>query len=325
MLDLERLRRIRLHTRPIGQVLVANGFLAFDLRFPRRTRVTMIGGDNIPKDRNVFLAMNHTDKFSYWPLQYHMIRMGAPYTATWVKGKYYQNPAVAWFMDSCNNIPMPSRGFVLTTEFRKLLDRVPSADEYRALRDLANAGKPLADVAELPADVARFLEFKGGPAGFLSWFDTLYGQMTDEVTSLNEEALRRGCNVLVFPQGTRSKRLSRGHIGMMQMAQRLGADIVPIGCSGADSVYPADSPFSKGGKITYRIGAPLRLDGPELGQFRVTEPFRPFSREAKEQHNAAFQGATDVVMSRINALVDAPYQFSEDQESDGVQGISRFV
>lgn len=36
-----------------------------------------------------------------------------------VKGKYYENPFIAAFMDSMNNIPLPSRGYVITTRFRE--------------------------------------------------------------------------------------------------------------------------------------------------------------------------------------------------------------
>ena len=324
MLDLERLKKIKMGHPPWGQIVLANTALFLSYRLPRKTRIDLEGLENLPTDRRVFLVMNHTDKYNYWPLQYALYRQGFGFTATWVKGKNYEAPALGWFMDTMSNIPLPSRGYVLTTEFRKQTGRVPDEGEYRALRALLNDGALPEDA---PAGARAFLEAKGGPERFVASFTELFGQMIDEVTRITGRALRGGYHILVFPQGTRSVRLSRGHTGMAMMSQALGADIVPVGCNGSDHVYPGDSPWagSKGGHITYRIGKPLLIDGPELGPHRVTERFTPLTDAAAEAHGPAFRAITDIVMDKINALVDPRYQFAEDQESDGVQGINRFV
>lgn len=328
MLDLARLRRIRLHKKPPVQRLIANVGLRLDYRFPRRTRITLEGADNIPRDRGVFFAMNHTDRYNYWPFQYQMYRHGGlRYTATWVKGKYYESRLLGAFMDSTNNIPLPSRGYVITTEFRKAHGRVPSKDEYRALRDLVD-GRATADEAIVTggAAVAALFDKEGDRDAFLARFDALFSAMMAEVTRLTREALDvHDLNVLVFPQGTRSTRLSRGHTGLVQMAQHLGHAIVPVGCNGSDQAYPGSSPFSKGGDLVYRVGAPLPLDGPVLGPHRVSAPFVPFSNEATAAHGDAFRAATDIIMDRINDLLDPPYQYSPDRASDGVEELSRFV
>jgi hypothetical protein len=99
---------------------------------------------------------------------------------------------------------------------------------------------------------------------------------------------------------------------------------VPVGCNGSNLVYPGNSPFAKGGRIIYRIGKPLRLDGRELRDYRVTEPFRPFTLEAGV-HREAFHGMTAVVMDHINELLDPEYQYAEDRTSDGVRGMDRFL
>ena len=127
--------------------MVANLGLALDYRFPKRSEIVIEGKERLPPDGGAFLAMNHTDRYNYWPLQYAMYRAGLPFTATWVKGKYYENRYVGAFMDSTNNIPTPSRGYVITTEFRKAVGRPPREDEYRLLRDLVDGkrmpGEPL--------------------------------------------------------------------------------------------------------------------------------------------------------------------------------------
>jgi len=328
MLDLKRLRRIRLHRRPAAQIFLADVPMRIDFRFPRKTHIELVGVENIPRDRGVFFAMNHTDRYNYWPFQYQMHREGGlRYTATWVKGKYYENRLLGAFMDATNNIPLPSRGYVLTTLFRTLWGRVPSDAEYDALRGFID-GRLSGDLAlqQGGAAVGRWLESLGGPASALAGFDAHFAEMMAEVTRLTREALTElELNVLVFPQGTRSTRLLRGHTGLMQMAQRLDVPIVPVGCNGSDLVYPGSSPFSRGGHVVYRIGAPLRLDGPELGAHRVREPFVPFSDEATTRHGAKLQAATDVVMAHINMLLDPPYRYEEGPSTEATAGVSRFV
>ncbi len=244
----------------------------------------------------------------------------------WVKGKYYENGPMARFLDAMNNIPLPSRGYVLTTELRGGLGRTPTPTEYRWLRDLVDGGAVPA--AEMPSGVEEFLHrAQYRDAGhFLQAFDALFDAMVARVVELNRQALHElELNLLVFPQGTRSLRLSRGHTGLIQMAMHLGAAIVPVGCNGSDRVYPGNSPFAKGGRIVYRFGAPLEPDGPELAPYRIAGGFRPLSREVSRDHGMELQAATDVVMARINDLLDPPYQWAEDQSSDGVQGLDRFV
>jgi len=328
MLDLDRLKRIKLHRRPLGQRIVANAILRLDYRLLRKTEIILEGAENIPRDRGVFLAMNHTDRYNYWPFQYQMYRQGdLRFTVTWVKGKYYENKLMGAFMDSMNNIPLPSRGYVITTEFRKHHQRVPKQEEYRALRDVVDHRTSASDAADKggPA-VAALLSAEGPPDQYLQRFDALFDAMMREVTRLTRLGLEElELNVLIFPQGTRSKRLSVGHTGLMQMAQHLGHAIVPVGCNGSDKAYPGSSPFSKGGRLVYRIGKPLELDGPELGEFRVTEPFEPFTPAAAAAHNDKFKAATDVVMHKINDLLDEEYRFSDDLSSDGVAALDRFL
>jgi len=315
VLDLARLERVNLHRTPWGQLLVAE-VLRLDYRFPRRTEIVLEGAEHLEPGQSYILAMNHTDRFNYWPFQYQLHRERLGYTATWVKGKYYENPFIAAFMDSMNNIPLPSRGYVITTRFREAAGRVPTDEEYRALRDLADGG--VSEASPVLDDAV------GDMKTFLRDFADVFDRMIDQVMRLNRQALEFGQHLLVFPQGTRSLHLSRGHIGVAQVAQHLGVDVVPVGCNGSNRVYPGNSPFAKGGRIVYRIGRPLRLDGSELREHRVTEPFRPFTLEAGV-HRQAFQAMTDVVMDHINELLDPEYQYGDEGVSDGVRGMDRFL
>jgi 1-acyl-sn-glycerol-3-phosphate acyltransferase len=332
MIDLRRLEKLRLHRRPFGQVALAETLMRIDYRWPRPTEIILEGAGNIPADRPVFFAMNHTDRYNYWPFQYQMYRTGMPrFTATWVKGKYYENAIMARFFDQTNNIPVPSRGYVITVEYKKLLRKPPADNAYRTLRDIVD-GKSLPALDTLGADVAEFVRAFGGgePAQdtqtFRERFDTLFDAMMREVVRLNRAALfTYDLNVLVFPEGTRSLRLQRGFTGLMQMAQAVGVDIVCVGSNGADKAYPGNSPFSKGGRIVYRIAPPLSLDGPELSPYRVREEYTPFTRAATERHGEAFEGATRVMMSRLNDLLDPEYRAAGDSSGTATQGVARFM
>ncbi|MSP92967.1 MAG: hypothetical protein EXR79_14385 [Myxococcales bacterium] len=328
MLDLARLQRIRLARHPLGQYIVANLLLSWDYRFPRRTHIEVEGTENIREDVPVVFAMNHTDRYNYWPFQYTLYRRGLGFTATWVKGKYYENALTAWFLDGTNNIPLASRGYIISNEFKRLLGHGPAEADYRWLRDLVDGARPpTATLDSAPPAARRLVAERGGGVieGFVLWFDGVFDRLIDEVLRIHRQAVDEECmKFLVFPQGTRSKRLSQGHTGMVQVAQHLGLPIVPVGCSGSDRVYPTNSPFAQGGRIVYRIGAPLAWDGPELGPHRVTEPFRPLSKEA-QRHNASFRTATDIVMAKIDGLVDEPYRYADDLRSDGVRGVNRFL
>ena len=313
------MRGLHLSARPKGQILVGHTLLRASYALPRRTEIVLEGAENVPRDRTVFFAMNHTDRYNYWPFQYAVWRRGMRFTATWVKGKYFENRWMARFMIATNNIPLPSRGYVISTSFRDAEKRPPTGEEYRALRDIAEGVRSPEEPG--PEAVRRFVD-----GGGLLRFEENFQGMIGEVMRLNREALGPlGLNVLVFPQGTRSVRLSKGHTGLAQVSQALGKAILPVGCSGSDKLYPGGSPWSKGGRVVYRIGAPLEPDGPELGKHRVEAPFEPLLPAASRAHGASFAAITEVVMARINALVDPPYRFAEDQQSDGVQDMSRFL
>ncbi|MFO7769646.1 MAG: 1-acyl-sn-glycerol-3-phosphate acyltransferase [bacterium] len=333
MLDLQRLKRIRLHERPLGQVLVGNFFLRPDYAFPKRTEIVLEGLEHLP-DRPVFLAMNHTDRYNYWPFQYALYRRGLRFTATWVKGKYYESRLLAWFLDHTNNIPLPSRGYLITSEFRKRTGHLPGRDAYRYLRDLVDREIGPGDAEPPPRrDLMSFLRSFSDSIGqqhveedFLIYSDRLWKALLEEVVRLNRLALEeRDLHLLVFPEGTRNPRLGKGRTGLAQMSQYLGGTILPVGCSGSDRVYPDNLPFARGGRIVYRIGSPLPPGGPELAPYRVTEKVTPFTREATRRYGARYEAITRVVMDRIDGLLDPPYRRPEGDEGSEEGGIDRFI
>ena len=339
MLTLDLMRNIDLKPTPWGQIITAVGVLMVDYNIPgKATRIRVEGLENIPKTGKVFLAMNHTDRFNYWPLQYRMWLDERVYTATWVKGKYFNNPLMAQFMVHTNNIPTPSRGYIITCDTLGTLGEPPSDALYRVVRDALDSDtRDMDAIKERAAQLGIMSQldelltrprvilgrsFNPHRETYFDAMDDLFSKLMDEFIRLNNKAFSMGHKIIVFPEGTRSLRLTKGRPGLAQMALRTGATIVPIGCNGSDDLYPGDSPFSKGGEVVYRIGEPLRPDG-DLREFQIAEDYVPFTKQAQARFGDHFQGVTDLLMERIAALLDSRYL--DAGETTEVRGANRFV
>ncbi len=332
MLDIPRMQRIRLSAHPRGQIAVALGILAPSYEIYPGVEIEFEGFDKVPREPVVFV-MNHTDRYNYFPFQYRLYRQHARFTATWVKGKYYENPVVGSFMEHTSNIPTVSRGYIITKDFLSVMGRRPESDEYAALRTLLDAHGEAevegVDTSAVPRPIfERARNILGRPFAPQdeSWaeaVDAVFRTMMRRFVELNEETFTLGLSLLVFPEGTRTKRLAKGHPGVAQIALRHQRTIVPIGCNGSDLVHPGSSPLPRAGRIVYRFGDPMRLD--ESSPFHIEEEYEPFTAEAEARHGATFQALVDELMLRINDLVDPEYQFADARESDGVSGSDRFV
>lgn len=284
----------------------------------------------IPHDRAVIFVMNHTDRFNYVPFMIHLwfdYRSIAP----WVKGKYYQNPVMANILDATNNIPVPSRGYLITLDFHQAMHRRPNTEEYRLLRDYVD-GKLSGDAFQHRASVAvrkfmtmRFTDFDPSQQTYREYVQRNYRQFMRWVSDLSINVLqKKNLSLLIFPEGTRSVRLTPGHPGIAQIALKTGVPVIPVGCNGSEKLYPGASPFAKPGTVTYRIGEPLTLDG-VLAPYAIAEPFEPFTPETEAKYGGIFQAATDTIMTKINALLDPEYQFSGDTHGISGTGAHRFV
>lgn len=343
MLTLDLLRNISLQPVPYGQIFVASVLLVPDYNKPHRpTEIVIEGMENIPKSGRVFFAMNHTDRFNYFPFQYTLWRKKTGiYTATWVKGKYFNHPGIAKFMVMTNNIPTPSKGYLLITDSVQVLGQPPADDLYRLLRDTYNAAPQDRDMDTLRqqaretghlSTLERLLQtprnilgitFNPREETYFDALDRLFTEMMRSFIGLNEQAFGHGHKVIVFPEGTRSAVITKGRTGLAQMALRMGATIVPVGCSGSDLLYPGNFPISQGGKVVYRIGEPLTPQD-ALKSFQIDQEYTPFTREASLQFNEQFEGATATIMERIVELVDPHYRPSAGETTE-VKGANRFL
>ena len=334
MLDLARLDRLKLVRRPFSQRFFGQA-LAANYRWFPGVELEFEGDDRIP-DRPVIYAMNHTDRYNYWPFQFMLWKRLDRFTATWVKGKYYEGALLARFMESMLQLPTVSRGYLVTRDFISVMKRTPTDREYALLRAAVDARAvdevgTLPDPPEIPEMLLRKarnpfgVAYDPAEADYADYICALFRAMMARFVSLNRKAMEIGLDLLVFPQGTRSKRLLPGHIGIAQIALHLEVPIVPVGCNGSDGVYPGASPFGRRGRIIYRFGEPISYEA--LSSFHIAEPYAPFSATAERDHAEQFRGVADLVTDRIEPLLDPEYRRAEIGQDAGIleQGSKRFV
>ncbi|MAG30073.1 MAG: hypothetical protein CL908_04165 [Deltaproteobacteria bacterium] len=343
MLDLSRLERLTLARRPFWQRTFGH-LLGANYRWFPGVEIVFENEQLIP-DEPVIFAMNHTDRFNYFPFQYTIWQRFDRFTATWVKGKYYENVLMARFMESMLQLPTVSRGYLITRDFVSVMGRTPTDQEYTLLRTAVDAralgderslltqpdvpemllrrarnpfgvGFPLDEVVEAAGEGAR-------EPDYADYICALYSAMMARFVELNESAIEIGLDLLIFPQGTRSKRLLPAHVGISQVALHLKIPIVPVGCSGSDGVYPGGSPVGKRGRIVYRLGEPIPFE--ELAPFHVARRFTPFSATAERDFARQFRGLADLLTDRMNGLLDPAYQRVERAGEDTTGGTDRFL
>ncbi len=305
MVDLEYLNNINLVTIPQMQRFLGTFVLGPNYNIFQKVDIVLENIDNIPKGENVIFAMNHTDRFNYWPFQYKLWRSRHyPWTTVWVKGKYYRNKWLGKGLDSCNLIPVPSLGYLIEEFYTQKYSRRIDRDLYRRVRDAID-GKDEGTEAH-NANIAETIRLFGD--GFIDFMRDFYEKILEKVADLTRIALfERGLSLIIFPEGTRGTQLGEGKTGIAQVALHTGKKVVPIGCNNSDQVYPDSLPFARTGRIVYRIGKPFS-SADRLRPFRIEEPFQLLSRSSQQQYKEQFEGATKVIMESINELLDENYR-----------------
>jgi 1-acyl-sn-glycerol-3-phosphate acyltransferase len=305
MVDLEYLKKIRLVSKPIGQRIVAAFLLLPNYRIFAKVDIQLENVERIPHDENVIFAMNHTDRFNYWPFQYKLWSMkDFPFTTVWVKGKYYSNALLAKGLDLCNLIPVPSKGYLIEEFYKKKFKHRPDWNVYRAIKDVID-GK-YASIESYPQMAVEAINALGDQ--FVEFIHNYYNLVMEKVADLSQRALcEKNLNLIIFPEGTRGATLGEGRTGLAQIALATGKKVVPVGCNNSDALYTGSLPFAKSGVIIYRIGEPLSIQN-QLKEYRIEEKFKLFSKESQQKYKIHFEQVTKIVMENINQLLDDKYK-----------------
>jgi 1-acyl-sn-glycerol-3-phosphate acyltransferase len=304
MVDIEYLKHIKLSSQPLGQKLMGTFFLGPNFNLVSQVDIRIENAERIPRGESVIFAMNHTDRFNYWPFQYKMWRMrDLPWTTVWVKGKYYRNDLLAKGLDWCNLIPVPSMGYLIEEFFQKKAHQRIGKSEYRMVRDVVDGKYDAGEsIPETATDILRLLG-----ENFVEFIRNYYEATMEQVAALSRHAIfEKKLNIIIFPEGTRSTQLGEGRTGIAQLALHTGIKIVPVGCNNSEQIYPGASPIAKSGQIIYRVGEPLCIDN-QLKEFRISDNFKLLSKESQVKYREQFEGVTRLVMVSINGLLDEKY------------------
>ena len=306
MIDIEYMNKIKLVSQPMGQKIVANCLLLPNYHIFQKVDIRIENAERIPRGESVIFAMNHTDRFNYWPFQYKILKMREfPFATVWVKAKYYKNAFLAKGLDLCNLIPVPSMGYLIEEFYRKKFNHKMERGLYRAVKDMVD-GRITEAVGPQERAAVEAMQAMGDQ--FLEFIRGYYEDVMERVAELSRIALcERQLNLIIFPEGTRSVTLSEGRTGLAQLALHLKKRIVPVACNNSEEVYTGSLPFARSGWITYRIGEPLSVND-QLKEFRIGEPFRLFSRESQQRYREQFEGVTRTVMSSIDGMLDEKYR-----------------
>jgi 1-acyl-sn-glycerol-3-phosphate acyltransferase len=305
MIDIERLERIRLAEKPLGQRIVGAFLLTANYRVFADVDIRIENIERIPGDETVIFAMNHTDRYNYWPFQWKLWREKCfPFTTVWVKGKYYRNALLGKFFDWCNLIPVPSMGYLVEEFYLKRFKRRIGKEEYRVVRDVIDGKRHLSEALKrLAPEAAAMLK-----ENFVEQIRNYHESLMARVAALSRKALlEKNLNLIIFPEGTRSLKLGEGKTGLAQLALHTERTVVPVGCNNSDLVYRGHLPFARSGWITYRVGEPLSFKD-QLKDYRIREGFKLFSRESQRRYREQFEAVTRVVMDCINRNVDERYR-----------------
>jgi hypothetical protein len=305
MIDINYFKKITLATKPWGQRFLASAFLRPNYDWFAKVDIRLENVERIPRGENVIFAMNHTDRFNYWPFQYKLWSMREfPFTTVWVKAKYYKNAFLAKGLDICNLIPVPSMGYLIEEYYRKTFNHKMDKGLYRAVKDMIDGRIEVAGPQERAAVEA--LQAMGDH--FSEFIRGYYEAVMEKVAELSRTALcEKNLNLIIFPEGTRSLTLAEGRTGLAQIALYTRKRIVPVACNNSETVYPESLPIARSGRITYRVGEPLSVDD-QLRAYRIDEPFRLFSRESQQLYREQFEGVTRIVMARIESMLDEKYR-----------------
>jgi 1-acyl-sn-glycerol-3-phosphate acyltransferase len=306
MIDVAYLKKIKLVSHPLGQKIVAHCLLLPNYRLFAKVDIRIENDERIPRGESVIFAMNHTDRFNYWPFQYKLLQMREfPFTTVWVKAKYYKNAFLAKGLDLCNLIPVPSMGYLIEEYYRKKFNRKMDKGLYRAVKDMIEGR--LAEAG--PQERAAIEAVQAMGEHFSDFVRAQYEGVMEKVAELSRTALcEQKLNLIIFPEGTRSVKLAEGRTGLAQLALHTEKRIVPVACNNSEEVYRGSLPFAGSGRITYRIGEPLSVHD-RLKAFRIREPFRLLSRESQQRYREQFEGVTRVVMESINRMLDEKYRY----------------
>jgi 1-acyl-sn-glycerol-3-phosphate acyltransferase len=171
--------------------------------------------------------------------------------------------------------------------------RIPAGRRLVLAPNHASFLDPLAVQLAVPRHLTFLMTEEIYRIAWARWFFRLMGviPVPEErvpVSAIREgvAAIERGELLVVFPEGriSRTGELGRGYPGVLSIAARARAAIVPVHIAGTFKALPRSARFIRPARITVRIGDPIEIEGEE------------------RLDRQALRDLTDRVMASIRAL-----------------------
>ena len=289
----------------------------------RSLNLQVEGLENLP-DHPCIVATNHTHNYDFLPLRYLFYKHRKVLLSTWIKARAWQNPMMINYLSYTGNVPLASRGYVISGDFKQVFGRKPSDEEYRVLRDHLDEGSPLPEgevFNQLQNQTRPILGevYSPSQSNYREAIESCFRQFMESSLIVAERAVQSGLYQHINPQGTRSSRLTDGRPGVIHAAARLQLPILPVSILGMREALPNEGLKSTGGTVMVRCGEPY------LPNFSgLSETYKPFF-VGQEQDQVIIQNTLDELMLRINDLCDEQYCMQDGYVSDGKQGVARFL
>lgn len=114
-------------------------------------------------------------------------------------------------------------------------------------------------------------------------FPVVRGSGDMSVIDTSIEKLKSGRNLVIFPEGTRSKdgKVGKGKTGVAMIAAMTGADVIPVGI-----VFEGKLKFRK--KIVVKFGKPISMENTVMGE-------KPSTKELRAVKLKIMQSITELV------------------------------
>ena len=282
------------------------------------------GLEGLP-DSPVIVATNHTQFYDFLPLRAPLLFRGYSFVS-WVKARAYRSMRTAKYLSKVGCVPICSRGYILAGDFFATLERRPTEEEYRRLRDHVDRG------VALPKE-EPYLTLQNKARPILGWaFDPaalsyakavreLFYQMMTLTIEKTQQGVDRGDHVHIYPQGSIAQRLIPGKTGVIEAALALNLPILAVGINGCRDSFWGKTPLIVPQKKTV-VRFDHLLTHVDRGDF--PPDYRPFHPDDTDACRPTLQRYTDQVMERLNTLLDPDHQWAEDRQSDAKSGVARF-
>jgi len=185
---------------------------------------------------------------------------------SWVSGEKtltYQRSARLWaqFLGRISGIPVKMEG----------AENIPPKEAVVLVSNHQGAADILILLAYLPVYFRFVIKKELFKIPFFGWYlkkagylsvDRGAGEKAHKMFSEAEQVLKSGENILVFPEGTRSRdgKLQPFKRGSLLLAFRAKVKVVPIAISGSFNILPAQSIFYDKVPVKVNIGKPFSLE-----------------------------------------------------------------